>query len=312
MAVKNQYYPQTRPHPGETLKEKLEEMGMGPKEFAIRTGKPEKTITAVLGGDSSITTDMAVQFENVTKIPAGFWINHQKNHDEYLAREKEKKTIEAAVEWARLFPATAMANYGWIPKRTTAKERAKELLAFFGFANHKAWEEYYFKQQLKVAFRISLASTRHPYAISAWLRMGEHQAATIKVKPYSDKAFKHALHKIRPLMTSCPPDFFNQLQFICAEAGVKIVFTPSLPKASLNGAARWFHDTPLIQLTDIYKPNEIFWFTFFHEAGHILKHGKKDIFLEDIDYNDRDLKKEREADEFAAEWVVSSASRSVQ
>ena len=29
-------------------------MGMGPKEFAIRTGKPEKTITAVLKGQSSI------------------------------------------------------------------------------------------------------------------------------------------------------------------------------------------------------------------------------------------------------------------
>ena len=70
MAKQNQYNPQSAPHPGATLKEKLEELGMGPKEFALRTGKPEKTITAILKGDSSITSDMAVQFENVTKIPA--------------------------------------------------------------------------------------------------------------------------------------------------------------------------------------------------------------------------------------------------
>ena len=31
-------------HPGETLDEKLQEMGMGVKEFATRVSKPEKTI----------------------------------------------------------------------------------------------------------------------------------------------------------------------------------------------------------------------------------------------------------------------------
>ena len=34
-------------HPGETLDEKLQEMGMGVKEFATRVSKPEKTIIAV-------------------------------------------------------------------------------------------------------------------------------------------------------------------------------------------------------------------------------------------------------------------------
>ena len=62
-------------HPGVTLEEKLEEMGMSIKEFAIRTSKPEKTIIAVIRGRSSITTEMAVSFENVTKIPASFWSN---------------------------------------------------------------------------------------------------------------------------------------------------------------------------------------------------------------------------------------------
>ena len=107
MAKQNQYFPQSRPHPGETLEEKLEEMGMGPKEFAVRTGKPEKTITAVLKGQSSITPDMAVQFENVTKIPASFWLNHQKSYDEYIAREKQKEAIEEAIEWAKAFPVAA-------------------------------------------------------------------------------------------------------------------------------------------------------------------------------------------------------------
>ena len=96
MAKQNQYFPQSVPHPGETLAEKMAEMGMDSKEFAILTGKPEKTICAVLSGKSAITPDMAVQFESVTKIPAHFWMNSQRGYDEFLAREKYQQTIEEA------------------------------------------------------------------------------------------------------------------------------------------------------------------------------------------------------------------------
>ncbi len=91
--TKNQYIPQVVFHPGETLAEKLEEMGMGPKEFAVRTGKPEKTISEILNSKSSITPEMAVQFESVTKIPARFWLNRQRSYDEYMARKKRKRMI---------------------------------------------------------------------------------------------------------------------------------------------------------------------------------------------------------------------------
>ena len=306
MIKKNQYFPQSRPHPGETLEEKLEEMGMGPKEFALRTGKPEKTIIAVLKGESSITPDMAVQFENVTKIPANFWMNHQRGYDEYVAREKRQTVIQEALAWAKQFPLADMIKKGWLPQVNTIEEKAMEMLAFFGFSNHKAWEEYYFKQQLKVAFRISLAQTNEPYSISAWLRKGELQAAEFTVNEYSEKKFKEALPKLKSIMASHPEGFFNQLQSICLEAGVKVVHTPCINKAPISGSTRWLNETPFIQLTGRYNRNDSFWFTFFHEAGHILLHGKKYIFLEKVEYSDKDLLKEKEADEFAVKWTLTT------
>ena len=102
--ITNQYHPQIAFHPGETLAEKLEELGMGPKEFAIRTGKPEKTVIAILKGKSSITPEMAVQFEHVLKIPAHFWLNMQRNYDEYIAREERQDLLQEASEWAKSFP----------------------------------------------------------------------------------------------------------------------------------------------------------------------------------------------------------------
>jgi len=301
----NQYFPQTRPHPGETLAEKLEEMEMGPKEFALRTGKPDKTIIAVLKGESSITPDMAIQFENVTKIPATFWMNHQRSYDEFIAREKRKVAIEESISWARQFPLSDMIKKAWLPQVNTIQEKTMEMLAFFGFSTHRAWEEYYFNQQLKVAFRLSLAQTKEPYAISAWLRKGELQAAELQANEYSEKKFKEALPKIKAIMAKQPEGFFNQLQSICLEAGVKVVHTPCIQKAPISGSTRWLKDTPLIQLTGRYKRNDSFWFTFFHEAGHILLHGKKDIFLENLDYTDKDIAKEKEADEFACKWTLS-------
>jgi len=278
MAKQNQYYPQSIPHPGETLIEKLAEMGMGPKEFALRTGKPEKTITAILNGGSSITPDMAVQFENVTKIPAHFWMNHQQGYDEYMARGKQQAMIEQSIAWAKSFPLKEMIKKEWLPQVTTIQEKTMAMLAFFGFSNQSAWEDYYLRQQLKVAFRISLTNTNEPYAISAWLRKGELQATGLQAKEYSEKNFKGALPELKTVMAKHPANFYNQLQGICLEAGVKVVYTPSLPKAPICGSTRWLNDTPLIQLTGRYNRNDSFWFTFFHEAGHILLHGKKDIF----------------------------------
>jgi len=305
MAKQNQYNPQSVPHPGATLEEKLEEMGMGPKEFALRTGKPEKTITAILKGDSSITPDMAVQFENVTKIPAHFWMNHQRGFDEYIAREKRKAVIDQAIEWAKLFPLKEMIKKEWLPQVENIHETTMAMLAFFGFSHHSAWEDYYFNQQLKVAFRISLANTNEPYAISAWLRKGELQAAELHANGYSEKKFKTALSELKIVMAEHSVNFFNQLQDICLNAGVKVVYTPSLPKAPIYGCTRWLNDAPLIQLTGRYNRNDSFWFTFFHEVGHILLHGKKDIFLEKVEYSDKDKVKEQQADEFAVKWTLT-------
>jgi len=303
MAMQNQYFPQSVPHPGATLGEKMEEMGMGPKEFALRTDKPEKTIIAIMNGTSSITPDMAILFESVTKIPANYWMNHQQGYDEYVAREKRLPIIQAAVAWARLFPLTDMIKKGWLPNVASIEEKTMEILAFFGFSSHKAWEEYYLGQQLKVTFRISLAHTKEPHAISAWLRKGELQAAELNSQDYDEKKFKEVLQEIKNIMAKHPDNFFKQLQDLCLKAGVKVVHTPCIQKAPINGSTRWLNDTPLIQLTGRYKRNDIFWFTFFHEAGHILLHGKKDIFLENIEYTDKDKQKEKEADDFAGKWT---------
>lgn len=301
----NEYHPQSVSHPCLTLVEKLKEMRMGNKEFAVRVGKPEKTISAITKGTSSITPEMAVKFENVLKIPASFWLNKQRRYDEYIARIKRQESINNAIDWGKKFPYAKMASLGWVATTRKIEEKVAELFNFFGVSNHRAWENYYYNQELKVSFRISLAHTKEPMAISAWLRQGELDANLIDVPEYNANKLKKSLPEFKALMTHHSPNFFRKLQEICNNSGVKIVYTPCLPKAPIHGSTRWLGDTPLIQLSARYKANDKFWFTFFHEVGHILLHGKKYISIENINYDDQDSTKEQEADNFAVKQTFS-------
>jgi hypothetical protein len=77
-------------------------------------------------------------------------------------------------------------------------------------------------------------------------------------------------------------------------------------ETGVSGATRWLHpEKALIQLSLRYKTNE---FTFFHEAGHILLHGKKALFLEAANgagVNGMETGKEAEADAFAERELIS-------
>jgi len=301
----NEYYPETVTHPSEFLIEILEEKNMGAKEFAVKTGKPEKTISAVLKGKSSITPEMAIIFEQVLKIPAHFWIEAQRNYDEYKARVDFQNNIESAKEWASLFPYAKMATFGWVEKTRRIEEKVINLFNYFGVASQKGFEDYYFNQKTQVAFRISLKNQENALAIASWLRHGELQANSTTVSEYASSKLKKALPRVKKLMVNQPNNFFLELQGICAEAGVKVVYTPCLPKAPIHGSTRWIGDVPLIQLSGRYRRNDIFWFTFFHEVGHILLHGKKYISIENIEIEGEREDYEREADQFSADWLLS-------
>ena len=90
MDTRNLYMPKMVSHPGTTLDEKLKEMGMSIKEFAVRTSKPEEAIIAIINGDGYITSEMAIAFESITKIPVDFWMNRQRNYNECVASSKCK------------------------------------------------------------------------------------------------------------------------------------------------------------------------------------------------------------------------------
>jgi Zn-dependent peptidase ImmA (M78 family) len=83
---------------------------------------------------------------------------------------------------------------------------------------------------------------------------------------------------------------------------VVFALVPELKGCRAHGATRWLSPRrALIQLSFRYRTDDHFWFTFFHEAAHILLHRKRAIFLEADEHEGNE---EEEANRFAADFLV--------
>ena len=299
--IANAYLPDHVSLPGETLQEVLDDRQMSQTEFAERTGRPKKTINEIIKGKASITSETALQFERVLGIPATFWNSLERNYQDYVARAQEEELLRSSTDWLRQIPVSALEKLGWIERRSEKVDTVREVLSFFGVASPSEWEQVF--QLPQASFRHSPSFKSEPGALAAWLRKGELQAQEIRCAPFDKSRFQAALGQARALTLERPDVFVPRLAELCAAAGVAIAFVRELPKCRVHGATRWISAAKaLVQLSLRYKTDDHLWFTFFHEAGHILLHGKRLIFIEEGAVSA--TAEEGQANRFAAEFLI--------
>jgi len=273
---------------------------MTQRELALRTGRPTKTINEIIKGKTEITAETALQLERVLRIPARFWINRERHYREYLARQDEHDLLRENISWLKQIPVRRMIEYGWIQEFSDRVQQVKEVLEFFGVRSPKQYKDLWNK--LQVSFRMSPSFRVSRDSLAAWLRKGVIQAQAIECETYDADKFKRALISIRRLTLESPKVFMPELARRCARCGVAVVFTRELPKTRVSGATKWLTpEKALIQLSFRYKSDDMVWFTFFHEAGHILLDGKSVLFLEGDKF---DGDKETRANRFAESMLI--------
>ena len=299
---KYEYQPDYAIPPGETLQEILEAQGMSQKDLARRTGLATKTINEIIKGKAPISRDTALALQKVLGVTANFWNNLERQYRDALAMIQEQEHLKSWTSWAKNLPWKILVQREFIPKPSDDISLVNSLLRFFQVSNPEAWEETCLKPQ--ATFRSSKAFKSSPEAVAVWLRMGEIEAREIQCAQYSQDKFRNILEEIRSLTTESPDVFQDKMSEQCAQAGVAITFVPEIAKLHLGGATYWLPEgRPVIQLTLRHKRNDHFWFSFFHEAGHILLHGKRDVFLENGEAEGKD-EKEQEADRFASDFLI--------
>jgi len=265
--------------PGATLKETLEVKGLSQADLALRTGLTEKTISQIVNGIAGITYETAEKLELALGIPASFWNARERSYREALVRIQETRRLDKDTNWLKEIPLATLIDRGHIRKDADKRSMVRQALRFFGVSNVDAWRNTWIEPAAQ--YRGQVVQEKRPGYVAAWLRMGEIQAESIATQPFDPVKFKHVLTEVRKLTTAPTSEWRKKLVDLCASAGVAVVFTKEIPGASISGATRWItKDKALIQLSLKYKSNDQVWFTFFHEAGHILLHGKKEVFIE--------------------------------
>jgi HTH-type transcriptional regulator/antitoxin HigA len=301
--IENEYAPRTVSPPGATLEEALKERGMSQAEFAERTGRPKKTINEIVRGQAAITPETAIQFERVLGIPASFWNARQQHFDESIARAQAERKLLGHVDWQKGFPVSQMVGLGWIPRTHSPVEKLEALLRFFRIGSPDEWEGTLSAPRMGTAFRESKAFQTNRFALSAWLRRGEIEASEMECDPFDRQVFEGSLKHARGLVRSLAEGFDNDVVRLCAKAGVAVVFVPLIKGVHAWGATRWLPgERAMILLSLRGKFEDVFWFSFFHEAAHLLLHGKKNVFVEE-NRGERDGA-ELEADAFAKDFLI--------
>jgi HTH-type transcriptional regulator/antitoxin HigA len=286
--------------PGETLKETLAIIGMKQTELAQRMNRPIKTINEIIHGKTAITADTALQLERVLGVSSELWLNLEANYQMIKARIEAKKRLAREIRYIDVFPYAEMAKRGWVKKTRDKFEKASELLSFFGIVSFSN-----FKMVSNISYRKSARYRASPASLTAWLRYGEISAQKIKVAKYDKNLFQDTLASIKGFTRNIKEGFAVELQDMCAKAGVAVVFVEHLKHTYVNGATRWLTpDKALIQFSIRYKYRDIFWFTFFHEAAHILLHGKSDEFI-DLSVDQVETSKEIEANNWASDFLIN-------
>jgi HTH-type transcriptional regulator/antitoxin HigA len=264
--------------PGETLLETLEALGMTQAELATRIERPLKTINEIVKGKSAITPETALQLEQALGVPAAVWSGLESNYQLALATAREKERLQSFVHWLKTLPTKQLQKKQMITETTDEIELVRSWLKFFGVTTPQALRH----TSTLIAFHRTQAFESDQSALMAWLRLGELEGRSIECRPFDRFRFKQIVEHLRGLTLETNADRIRgEICERCRSVGVAVVFVSELHGTRVCGAARWLApDKALIQLSCRYKVDDQFWFAFFHEAGHILLHGKKEGFLD--------------------------------
>lgn len=288
--------------PGETILEFLEELGMSQRQLATRLDLSPKHVNQLVQGLVSLSPEVAERLELVTGMPARMWNRLEADYQTTQQRLRSREDLGELSAWLNDFPLKELQRRKVLPdKPNDSTSRIQQLLSFFGVAHVSTYRELYLSPA--VSFRQSPALEAKPGAVAVWLRMSELAAQDVRCQPFNRPGLEASLETLRQLTLQPFAVSIPMMRDICARHGIAVVIIPEIKGARACGATKWLApDKAMLVLSGRYKTDDQFWFTFFHEIGHVLKHGKRDVWIETN--QSKDDPKEEEANRFASELLI--------
>ncbi len=285
--------------PGNTIAQILREREMSTFEFAMEIEQSLDDVQALLDGRAPISIATARQLARVLGASVEFWMSRDCQYRDNAAR----LTLNHK-EWLSELPVGEMVKYNWMSAIPEPSMAIATCLRYFDVPSLSVWRTKYERLSDHYVFRKSNAAESRPAAVAAWLRQGEIEAAQIDCSNWDRELLETSLPRMRSLTKIKDPKvFIPKLQELCAKCGVAVVIVRAPSGCPASGATRFLpNGNALLQLSFRYLKDDHFWFSFFHEIGHLLLHGEAGFFIEGD--KSSDSPEERAANDFAADVLV--------
>ncbi|MEQ8443864.1 MAG: ImmA/IrrE family metallo-endopeptidase [Alphaproteobacteria bacterium] len=276
-------------------------------ELAVRLECSEDLLIDILEGREALGSKLAHSFSKELGSTPQFWQTRSRQFFEDSDRLQTERTQGELAQWGAQFPVQAMRKLGWLPKRHRGTKLSEDILEFFGCATVPEWRHRYSTGIGEVAFRTSFAFETNELATLAWLRTGEKLANQLPASDFSIAQFSEMAPSLKKYCVyKHPSTFFGKLQKACADYGVKLVSSRAPAGCRASGAS-WISEdgNPVVLVSFRHLSEDHFWFTFFHEVGHVVLHDPAHIEIDGTDPSPlANSEHEEQADTFAQDTLV--------
>ena len=297
-------------HPGETIADVLEERGITQAELATRTGVTPAYISNVLAGKKDISSKFAMALEYALDVPKSFWLNLQANYESELLELNETNTVTDAEK--AVLPALHEIIV-WLRKMQLISSKQDKESTILSLRKAFRMSDISKLNTLVAvgAFRVSKTASIDPVVMGAWLRLcqvlGERN---IKAVPQFDKQnVEQLISDLKSIMINPEANLQQDLATVMAQYGIKFSVVHNFRGAPVHGYISQNKAGEYQMVLTIRGAfADIFWFSLFHEIGHIVNGdiSKASGFIDAL--NSIDTAKESAADKFAGEALLDPKS----
>lgn len=283
--------------PGATVRALMHRKGVTTRDLSGCLRATAEDVAHLLDGDYAINAQIAEGLAGMVGGSSAFWMTREAQYRSSIQR------VEVAKSWSTLFPLAEMVRMGWMSSTSDQLTQIHACLAFFGVGTTDEWFQKYANAKDQAAFRSTSKFESSDGAVLAWLRKGELEAQKQVCRKWNKQELQNRLPALRELTRVPEPSrFVVQLQDMLNECGVRIVILRPTKGCKAHGATFFSNGQPVVLLSVRYLSDDQFWFTLFHEIGHLVLHSETKRFVEGDGSAIGD--EEDEANEFATSTLI--------
>ena len=255
-------------HPGYYIKEIVDESGLTQEDFAKRLDTTPKNLSLLIRGEQNLSIDISMKLSRMLGTSVSYWLNLQNAYDSLIAKFKSDEELEEERKVFMLLDYKYFRdNFGLpdLPRKIDAQ--IEQVRKFLNVATLTVFK----RRDMTVSFRSSHESLSETSTVkaNAMVQIAINNALKVDAPKFNKAKFDEAIKYALTLMKN-HKDFYPLVWEAFREAGVILVILPNLSGSKINGATKKVGNNVMLMVNDRRLYSDTFWFTLFHEIGHII------------------------------------------